>query len=138
MDASRSYRVLTIDDDRIVRFIHSGLVTSLNDHRIIHQEAANGIEALEYLNSNGLPDLILLDLNMPLMDGFQFMQEFNRMDFPGKDKTYIVVVSSSNYPEDKNRSFELGVDQYLSKPISIENLRALIEPAYHEKNSPIG
>jgi CheY-like chemotaxis protein len=137
MSASHIYKVLTIDDDPTIRLIHKSLVASLNNHRIIHHEAINGIEALKQLNSDGLPDLILLDLNMPVMDGFQFMKEFNKMDWPDKDKTYIVVVSSSNYPEDKNRSFELGVDQYLSKPISIENLKSLIEPAYQKNSSAL-
>lgn len=132
MDSLGRYSILTIDDDKLVRLIHRNLVASLKNQKLIHYEAANGLEALEHIRVDGLPDLILLDLGMPVMDGFKFMQEFNKMDWHNKDRTYIIVVSSSNYPEDKNRSFELGVDQYLSKPISIENLKAVIELAYFE------
>jgi CheY-like chemotaxis protein len=134
MDALGRYTVLTIDDDKIVRFIHRNLVASLNNPKIIHHEAENGLAALEHIRVGELPDLILLDLSMPIMDGFEFMEQYNNMDWPNKDKTYIVVVSSSNYTDDKNRCFELGVDQYLSKPISIENLKAIITPALVAKH----
>jgi CheY-like chemotaxis protein len=129
MDAMGLYNVLTIDDDQVIRFIHRNLAASLGNPKIVHHEVVNGWDALQHIRLNGLPDLILLDLNMPVMNGFQFMEEYNKMDLPDKGKTYIIVVSSSNYPEDKNRSFELGVDQYLSKPISIENLKSVIAPS---------
>jgi CheY-like chemotaxis protein len=134
MDSLGRYNILSIDDDKIIRFIHRNLVVSLDNPKIIHYEASNGLEALNHIHSSGLPDLILLDLSMPIMDGFKFMEEYKKLDLPGKDKTYIIVVSSSNYTDDKNRCFELGADQYLSKPISIENLKTVIEPAYLAKH----
>lgn len=90
--------------------------------------ALNGREALDLLNnyyqgSVAAPDVILLDLNMPILDGFGFMEAFKKLKFPNKERIKIIVVSSSQDPKDISRSKELGASQYLSKPLTEESLR---------------
>ncbi|MFT6828560.1 MAG: CheY-like chemotaxis protein, partial [Roseivirga sp.] len=73
-----------------------------------------------------LPEIILLDLNMPVMDGWQFLDQF--VQIPTKKKTTIYIVTSSIDPEDLNRakSYE-AVTNYLVKPINIDTLTEILK-----------
>jgi len=81
----------------------------------------DGIEALERLQKGFAPDLILLDLMLPKMDGWQFLREC--IDEPTAANIPVVVVSGE--ANLRKRAAQLGVD-YLEKPISIEQLRSII------------
>ena len=80
--------------------------------------AADGIEALEILRSGAMPRanrLILLDLNMPRMNGIEFLQEM-RAD-PELKATSVVVLTTSNESRDKVEAYNLNVASYLTKPV---------------------
>ena len=114
--------MLLIDDDKICNFITEATLNRLGIAEEIHA-VLNGKEALEYINrvlagDRLLPDIIFLDLNMPLMNGFQFIESFRKLDFPKKDKVKIVVLTSSENPEDIVRVKTMGIDHYLTKPIN--------------------
>ena len=123
--------VLLVDDDAVFNFLSKKMVKRLGVAKDIHT-ALNGREALDLFNSyyqgaTTLPDVILLDLNMPIMDGFSFLEAFNRLEVPGKDRVKIVVVTSSHDPKDKERTMKLGVTDYLTKPLQPEKLKAALE-----------
>src|SRR5205807_5891563 len=86
-------------------------------------------EAIEYLKGEGkfadrqehpLPSLLLLDLNMPLRNGFEVL-EWLRLQ-PGLRRLLVIVFTSSQLPEDVNRAFELGANSYLVKPHDFKKL----------------
>jgi len=78
----------------------------------------NGIEALEYLEST-IPDIILLDLNMPKMDGREFLE---RIKLDEKLKSIpVVILTTSEAHEDILKSYELQASAYLSKPVRYDN-----------------
>src|SRR5690606_34954928 len=84
--------------------------------------ALNGKEALDLLNgylsgSNAVPDVIFLDLNMPIMDGFAFLEAFKRVNIPNKEMVSIVIVTSSTDPADIAKAKAMGIDHYLTKPV---------------------
>ncbi|WP_378187133.1 response regulator [Aquimarina sp. W85] len=121
-----------VDDDIIHQFIIKKLVQQL------HQQErllifSNGEEAINFIKSvaNGvvqLPDLILLDLNMPIMDGWQFMDEFNNIAPKLKKEIKIYVLSSSDNPDDIERAKEYErISDYLIKPINEHQLKELLE-----------
>lgn len=119
--------VLVIDDDAIFNFLSKKTLEKMGVAKDVHT-ALNGREALDLLNnyyqgSVAAPDVILLDLNMPILDGFGFMEAFKKLKFPNKERIKIIVVSSSQDPKDISRSKELGASQYLSKPLTEESLR---------------
>jgi len=119
--------VLLVDDDSIFNFLNAKTLQSLGFVNDIHT-ASNGKQAIDLFNdyfgrSKPLPDIILLDLNMPIMDGFSFLEAFRRLDLPGKDKVKVVIVTSSGSPDDIKRAKDLGVSQYLTKPLDAESLR---------------
>jgi CheY-like chemotaxis protein len=92
----------------------------------------NGEDALDKLSAlilhdelNKLPDVILLDLNMPIMDGWEFLEEFTRI--PCKKAVTIYIVSSSIDPADVERAKKYSsVSNYLIKPITMDSLKTLI------------
>lgn len=119
--------VLLVDDDHIFNYLNQRIIQKMGFTNEIHS-ARNGQEAIELINqylagTATFPDVIFLDLNMPVMDGFTFLEVFNKMNIPGKEKISIIIVSSSQNPKDIQRARSLGIDHYLSKPITEENIK---------------
>lgn len=124
-------RVLLVDDDKICNFITEATLNRLGIAKEIHS-ALNGKEALDLINDyftgdRAIPDIILLDLNMLIMDGFQFIEAFKRLDYQKKEKVLIVVLTSSENPEDIIKAKKLGVDHYLTKPLNEAKLLAMLK-----------
>jgi CheY-like chemotaxis protein len=114
--------VLLVDDDDIFNFINKKTIQKLGLASEIHT-VMNGQDAINLINeyfqkSLMIPDIILLDINMPIMDGFGFIEAFNKLSLPGIEKVKIIIVSSSDNPDDIDRAKKLGVSQFLTKPIS--------------------
>ncbi|GAB1445644.1 MAG: response regulator [Cyclobacteriaceae bacterium] len=123
--------VLLVDDDEICNFITESTLNRLGIAKVVHS-ALNGQEALDLFNSYfqgdiAIPDIIFLDLNMPIMDGFQFIDAFKKLDFPKKENILIVVLTSSMNPDDIKRAKNLGIDHYMTKPVSEENILTLLK-----------
>jgi CheY-like chemotaxis protein len=122
--------VLLVDDDHIFNFLSAKILQKTGLAGEINT-ALNGKEALEILNKHyresvTVPDVILLDLNMPIMDGFTFLEAFKDLKMPHKDEIQIIVVSSSQDPRDIQRARELGVKHYMQKPITEHGLKAVL------------
>lgn len=125
---------LVIDDDPISCFINQKIIetTQLTKQiAVVH----NGVEALDYIKNNtnanaengSGPDLIFLDLNMPVMDGFEFLQKFRALDSKYWKNVEIVVLTSSNNQTDINKANDYNVRAYLTKPLTVEGLNSLFE-----------
>ncbi len=122
-------RILIVDDDAICNFLMAKLLEKTGEKNEIHS-ALNGEEALQAINQSWqtlhrLPDLIFLDLNMPLMDGFGFLEVYNTLNFDGK-KSLIVVVTSSSDEKDMERARQLGISHYLTKPLSVHQVQEIL------------
>lgn len=127
--------IWVIDDDPIYKII----VKKIIEKSAIFSETCsynNGKEALDEIlklienNDSLLPDIILLDINMPVMDGWEFLEalENSKYRMMGK-KIAIYIVSSSIAIEDKNKSKQyVDVLGYLSKPITINDLITITTP----------
>jgi|SRR5690554_4594325 len=125
---------LVVDDDPISCFINQKIIelSNITDHiAIVH----NGWEALEYISNNlshnrgfsAKSDLILLDLNMPVMNGFEFLEKFESWEQGFRDNIEVVVLTSSNSQSDIERVKAFDVKSYLSKPLTIEGLKSLFK-----------
>ncbi|PZR25580.1 MAG: hypothetical protein DI538_27220 [Azospira oryzae] len=124
MSTSNKKNVLVVDDDSVVHLLSERVMSSFNWINKIYK-ASNGREGLQILDEYcrgliSLPNLILVDLHMPIMDGFQFIQEFQKMKCLEEKEILTVVISSSIDPMDADRIRALGVKYHFSKPISYD------------------
>ena len=93
-------RILLVDDDTATNFYNKFLLKKNKiDCEIITLD--NGLKALEYLKNEAIPDFIFLDINMPVMDGIQFLEEAQKWSRAKFDKIKIYVMMSVNLSEDK-------------------------------------
>jgi CheY-like chemotaxis protein len=124
--------VLLVDDDQINNFLNERIIKKLGVSNKI-KTSQNGEEALLYLAKNcctfedGYPDLILLDNNMPEMNGIEFMESFNEINFNSNSRVKVVVLTASENPNDKEKLKDLGVEAYLIKPLTEEKLMSILD-----------
>ncbi|CAM4392866.1 response regulator [Zobellia nedashkovskayae] len=126
------FHLCIVDDDDIYRFT---IIQSAKFSKIEHKTSVfpNGEEAINFIKENqdtpdALPNLILLDIDMPIMDGFQFLKAYREIETNLSKKIAIYMVSSSVDPEDIERAKGYtAVIDYLSKPLKSEKLKAIIE-----------
>jgi CheY-like chemotaxis protein len=123
-------RILLVDDDIQLNKIHEKILPSSGLASEIHI-ALNGREAIDYLQARidkgyPLPQVIVLDLEMPVMNGFEFIDAFNDLSFPGKNKIEIVVFTSSSNVSDRKKALAKGIRHYLSKPYLVRALNDVI------------
>ena len=119
-------RCLLIDDNYIDNFVTRRILESSNfaEEIAVRQSANEAISALK--DGSVKPDVIFLDLRMPLMNGFEFLSEFEKIEFEGKENIKIFMLSSSLDPTDVKRSTENKyVVQFIHKPLTHKILEEL-------------
>lgn len=118
-----------IDDDKIYHFLFKNLLkqNNVDVNTTFFPNGYEAIEALSKADESELPDLILLDVNMPIMNGWQFLEEYTKvMGLLSKHAT-IYMISSSNNEVDINKAREYGevVKDYFLKPICKEDIEKI-------------
>jgi len=109
--------ILVVDDEpRMLKFVRMNL--ELEGFRVI--EATNGLEALEKVREH-IPDLVLLDVMMPGMDGFETLEEIRRIS-----TVPVIMLTVRSEEDDLIRGLELGADDYVTKPFSPRELASRI------------
>jgi len=110
-------KALVVDDSRPIRRIESDILKELGFETI---DACNGKEALERLQSTPLPDVVLVDWNMPEMDGLEFIKAVRRdARFSGM---VVLMVTTETETDQMLRALSAGVDEYLMKPFQKDAL----------------
>jgi CheY-like chemotaxis protein len=116
-----------VDDDDTFVFITKKIIEKNSDVKEI-KTFSNGLDALNYLKENindsyQLPEVIFLDLSMPIMDGWQFLDGFVNIESPNAKKIIIYICSSSISPYDVDRAKSISaVTDYIIKPITKDKL----------------
>lgn len=122
---------LLLDDEDVFNFIHYQVITSVNPDAVI-TDLSSGQSALEFLrsrtgNSNALPDIILVDINMPEINGFDFLVIYQKEVEPMlTKKPKVYMVTSSLFESDRTRAKSFpAVTGFLEKPISVADIRKI-------------
>jgi len=121
--------ILLIDDDRATNFFNKHVVKRHGHFDKIFV-VESGEQALEFLmdEANDKPSLILLDINMPAMNGWEFTEAFKELDESIKKDIKLIMLTTSSNPDDYERSLENEmVDDYINKPLSPSILNDMIK-----------
>lgn len=128
--------ILLIDDEESNNFLHRTMIEKAGIDCAVHT-TYNGIEAIEFLTCTGRyesnedypqPGVIFLDINMPLMNGWEFLEEYEKLPEEQKGRIVMAMLTSSLNQDDIDRS-ELNSDLkgFISKPLSVAKLNDVIE-----------
>jgi CheY-like chemotaxis protein len=135
--------ILLIDDDEPTNFL-SQMIIEQADCAAEVQVAYSGVQAIDYLTSQGAfasdqntyprPDLIFLDINMPAMNGWEFLQKYNSLEKEHKGNIVIIMLTTSLNPDDRLRSEDFpDVSGFENKPLTRDKLDALLKKHFPEK-----
>ena len=124
--------IMLVDDNKNDNFFHEREIKKTHlETYVIPKES--GAEALEYLNSmiesgNTKPTLIFLDINMPGMDGWGFLDEYSKLDKDIQSGIIVVMLTTSDNPETKVRAMSWSsVSDYITKPLTKEIMEDLVD-----------
>jgi CheY-like chemotaxis protein len=134
--------ILLVDDDEVNNYLNTILINKIDID--VHVEVAmNGMIAFEYLTSTGKyksdnsypkPGLIFLDINMPRMNGWEFLDAYNKLDESQKGKIVIAMLTSSNNADDVNTALKkYGVPAYIYKPLTLKKLEEVVYEYFPEE-----
>lgn len=114
------HKILVIDDEQSICLILENFLSV--DYEIVSKN--DGIQALEWLEGN-LPDLIICDVQMPNMDGYQFLEKVRQRGYT--KHTPVIMLSGSEASKERIKCYRLGAQDFLTKPFNPEELEELIK-----------
>ncbi len=114
-------QVLVVDDSTVIRKVAKRILEGLDFQTAEAEDGAKALAACSFL----MPDAILLDWNMPVMDGFEFLRELRKM--PGGLKPKVVFCTTENDVAHIARAIHAGADEYIMKPFDKQILRSKFE-----------
>ncbi|KAK7336952.1 hypothetical protein VNO77_17506 [Canavalia gladiata] len=119
---------LIVDDDLVIRMIHQKMLNSVG---VKNKVAENGKEAVDIHHSGQSFDLILMDLDMPVMNGIEATKELRSMGI----HSMIAGVSARSVEAQIEEFIEAGLDQYLEKPLTVAKLASIIHKINESRNA---
>lgn len=122
--------ILLVDDDPITNFLNQRLLDELQltENLLI---ALNGKEALTLIEENcparsSCPELILLDVNMPVMNGFDFLDAYTQLPVAKETPSIVIMLTTSLHPRDVQRVEQLHIAGFLNKPLTKEKVTDIL------------
>jgi len=116
-------KVLVVEDSNVLQMYYRQIFAKLPGYQVSFTR--NGRQALDHIESSGMPDVVVLDINMPVMDGLEFLGHFkgNRQKTPAR----VIIVTTEGREDDYKRGLEAGASAYLKKPFTPEALIELLQ-----------
>ncbi len=115
-------RILIVDDSNVMHAYYRQVLGSLQGCRMTF--ARHGAEALTKIEAEGGPDVIVLDINMPVMDGLEFLRRLRALSIP---RAPVIIVSTEGQEQDLQRGLDAGADGYVRKPFKPKELQDLVK-----------
>ena len=118
--------ILLVEDNELNSEI---AVEILNEYGFLVDTAKNGAEAVEKVSNSkpGNYDLVLMDVQMPVMNGYEATKQIRALADPGLAGITILAMTANAFDEDRKKALECGMDGFLSKPIVIEELVGILQ-----------
>jgi CheY-like chemotaxis protein len=124
--------ILLIDDDEPTNFLNRLTLEQTGCSQSIHV-AQSGEEALEFLRNTQRPDLIFLDVNMPAMDGWEFLERYRSLPSDRKADVVLIMLTTSLNPDDELRTRAIPeVSGFENKPLSQQRVEQLLEKYFNK------
>jgi CheY-like chemotaxis protein len=125
--------ILLVDDNDTSNFLNERLLKrmAITDEIKILSNGKNAFDYLEKLNREGKassetkPELILMDINMPVVDGFEFLELYQNLDEQFRQDIMVAILSTSNHPQDTSRAKDFNA-YYITKPLTIDKVEVLL------------
>ena len=122
---SRNKKILLVDDDQLNNLINTRIITKFSDYTV--DSFTSGREGLKYLQAcepELFPEIIFLDINIPVMDGWEFLEELQKFPENAMQNTAVIMLTSSIDVNDieKAKHYKI-VREFMSKPLTLESLR---------------
>ena len=127
--------ILLIDDDEDDNFFHQIVLNKMNITESICI-AENGFEAIDLLTKGSVhPELIFLDINMPRMDGWEFVERFSKVYEMSANRVVIIILSTSMNPQEKKRATNIPqIADFKTKPVTQEMLTEILDTYFSPEN----
>ena len=123
LDSQKRLRVLVAEDNSVNQTLMKALLRRAGHDPVV---AINGIEAVKLFRSDSF-DVILMDVQMPEMDGYEATYEILKLQADSGQRVPIIALTAHASPADRNRCLAAGMDEYLAKPIRAQSLYAMID-----------
>ena len=115
-------KVLVVEDSNVLQMYYAQIFSQLSGFQASF--AKNGRQALDHIAKSGMPDVVVLDINMPVMDGLEFLAHFR-----GDKETppaQVIIVTTEGREDDYKRGLDAGASAYLRKPFTPEMLTQMV------------
>jgi CheY-like chemotaxis protein len=119
-----------VDDDEVTNYVHESVIEDAGVTRevLVAEDGRKALNLLQELKEvkSSCPNLIFLDINMPVMNGFEFLDAYQQMKGQLKQPVIIVMLTSSLNPQDVVRAQAAGATDFLDKPLTADKLNDVL------------
>jgi CheY-like chemotaxis protein len=116
-------KILVVEDSNVLQMYYAQIFSNLVGYQVTFTK--NGRQALDHIEKSGTPDVVVLDINMPVMDGLEFLGHFKgeRQSPPAR----VIIVTTEGREDDYKRGLQAGASAYLKKPFTPQALTELVQ-----------
>lgn len=132
MTALKRFKAMLVDDDEVTNYLNEAILVASAHFKspLLFSDSLFALDFIQKirsgLNDQPLPNLFLVDINMPNLDGFEFVEQLQEIHPKIMDEAVVCFLTTSNHSKDYRRAKALGIDFYIEKPLKMKDIKRLI------------